>query len=64
MSSGRVVRLSPMAEGRAQLKQKSNNRSQRLRDTPAFPIFSRLNPTTEVSVSEIRLPSRFFHDSM
>jgi hypothetical protein len=39
MSSGRVVRPSPMAEGRAQLKQKSNNRSQRLRDTPAFPIF-------------------------
>jgi hypothetical protein len=28
-----------MAEGRAQLKQKSNNRSQRLRNTPAFPIF-------------------------
>ena len=39
MSSGRVVRPGPMAEGRAQLKQKSNNRSQRLRDTPAFPIF-------------------------
>ena len=39
MSPGRVVRPSPMAEGRAQLKQKSDNRSQHLRDTPAFPIF-------------------------
>ena len=46
MSSGRVVRPGPMAEGRAQLKQKSNNRSQRLRDTPAFPIFHDSHPPT------------------
>ena len=46
MSFERVARPRPMAEGRAQLKQKSDNKSQRLRDTHTFPIFHDSHPPT------------------